>query len=476
MNRELTFTPPARDRGIFCNRTLNLRSIRAIGYDMDYTLVHYEVERWEERAYQHIKRKLLDNDWPLENLTFDPQLVMRGLIIDAELGNIVKANRFGYVKQALHGTKPLSFEEQRKVYSRTIIDLSDPRYYFLNTLFSLSEACIYAQLVELLDQRKLPAVMGYQDLLALVRTSVDETHMEGELKQEIVSQPGEFIVLDPETPLALQDQKFSGKKLLLITNSEWEYTQAVMAYTFDRYLPKDQTWRDLFDTVIVAARKPEFFRGTAPLFEIVSPEGHLKPTRKGLETGGSYLGGNAALVERSLELAGDEILYVGDHIFADVHVSKSVLRWRTALVLRELEQDLRAMEEFSETQGKLEELMSQKRSLEEEYSLWRLAAQRRKRRYGPQPRETLKQINEKLSDLRSRLSGLDELISPLASRAAVVNNPKWGLLMRTGNDKSHLARQLERSADIYTSRVSNFLYHSPFAYLRSHRGTLPHDE
>lgn len=30
-------------RGIFCSRTLNFRSISAIGYDMDYTLVHYNV-------------------------------------------------------------------------------------------------------------------------------------------------------------------------------------------------------------------------------------------------------------------------------------------------------------------------------------------------------------------------------------------------------------------------------------------------
>jgi len=47
--------------------------------------------------------------------------------------------------------------------------------------------------------------------------------------------------------------------------------------------------------------------------------------------------------------------------------------------------------------------------------------------------------------------------------------------MRAGNDKSLLARQVERYADIYTSRVSNFLSYSPFAYLRSRRGTLPHD-
>ena len=42
--------PPA-GRRIFCNRTLNLRGIEAIGFDMDYTLVHYHVHVWEQRAY-----------------------------------------------------------------------------------------------------------------------------------------------------------------------------------------------------------------------------------------------------------------------------------------------------------------------------------------------------------------------------------------------------------------------------------------
>ena len=37
MNRNLNL------RGIFCNRTLNLNAIRAIGYDLDYTLVHYRM-------------------------------------------------------------------------------------------------------------------------------------------------------------------------------------------------------------------------------------------------------------------------------------------------------------------------------------------------------------------------------------------------------------------------------------------------
>jgi hypothetical protein len=47
--------------------------------------------------------------------------------------------------------------------------------------------------------------------------------------------------------------------------------------------------------------------------------------------------------------------------------------------------------------------------------------------------------------------------------------------MRAGADKSLFARQVERYADVYTSRVSNFRYETPYAYLRAARGSLPHD-
>ena len=57
---------------------------------------------------------------------------------------------------------------------------------------------------------------------------LDATHMEGALKAEILADPERFVVLDPETPLALLDQRDAGKKLLLITNSEWGYTRAMM--------------------------------------------------------------------------------------------------------------------------------------------------------------------------------------------------------------------------------------------------------
>ena len=82
------------ERKIFCNRTLNLRSIKAVGYDMDYTLIHYRVDKWERRSFSHMRRKLATQGWPIEELRFDPDTVQRGLIIDLELGNILKANQF----------------------------------------------------------------------------------------------------------------------------------------------------------------------------------------------------------------------------------------------------------------------------------------------------------------------------------------------------------------------------------------------
>lgn len=46
------------------------------------------------------------------------------------------------------------------------------------------------------------------------------------------------------------------------------------------------------------------------------------------------------MVENSLNIHGDEILYVGDHIYTDVSQSKVHLRWRTALICRELEEEV----------------------------------------------------------------------------------------------------------------------------------------
>jgi 5'-nucleotidase len=474
---DLSLPPPSRR--IYCNRTLNLRSIEAIGFDMDYTLVHYHVEQWEQRAYEHARSRLLADGLPVEGLTFDPELATLGLIVDTELGNLVKANRFGYVKRACHGMAMMGFEAQRVAYERTIVDLADKRWVFANTLFSLSEACLYMQLVDLFDQKKLEGTplerASYAALYERVRQVLDASHLEGQLKAEIMSDPDRFVVLDPEIPLALMDLRAAGKKLCVITNSEWSYTRAMMSHVFDRFLD-GRGWRSLFDLVIVGARKPAFFTERMPAFEVIDEDGRLLPRTGKLETGKVYLGGHARLIEQSLGLRGEGILYIGDHIFADVNISKSINRWRTGLILRELERELDALETFKAAQRELTRLMADKELLEHRYSLMRLTVQRTDKGYGPRSEKLdLGRLRADMRELRSQLVSLDERIAPLAKQSGELGNARWGLILRTGNDKSHLARQIERHADVYTSRVANLLASTPFVYLRSPRGSLPHD-
>jgi HAD superfamily 5'-nucleotidase-like hydrolase len=462
-------------RRLFGNRTLNLRRIRAVGYDMDYTLVHYRVEEWERRAYHHTLQHLARRGWPVDGLEFDPARVIRGLTIDLELGNLIKPTRFGYVIRAAHGTRFLEFEELRAAYTGTVVDLGDPRFVFLNTLFTLSEATLYAQMVDLLDAGRLTGVMSYTDLYRVVRASVDEAHLPGTLKEEILADPDRFLLPDPEAATALLDQRYAGKRLMLITNADWDYARRLMAIAFDPCLPKGMTWRDLFDLVIVGSDKPGFFTERRPLYRIVDEEqGLMRPHRGDLEPGGVYFGGCAAQVEEHLGVSGDEILYVGDHLYSDVHVTKAVLRWRTALILRELEPEIDALEAFRPTEEALRLLMVEKEDMERSLARARLDRQRARHRYapaGPLAAET----DAEITRLQEALVALDDRIAPLARAAGEIRNPSWGPLMRSGYDKSLFARQVERYADVYTSRVSNFLYETPYAFLRAARSTLPHD-
>ncbi|MGI9622466.1 MAG: HAD-IG family 5'-nucleotidase [Acidimicrobiales bacterium] len=455
--------PP--ERGVFANRTLNLRSVRAIGYDMDYTLLHYNVDLWEGAAFRHARDRLVDLGWPVVEFEFDPDAFSLGLTFDLELGNVLKATRFGYVVRAQHGNELLSFEDQRRSYSEAVVDLGEDRFEFMNTLFELSRASLWCQSVALFDRGELPSVRSYLDLYRTIDDALNESHMEGALKEEIINSPDAFLEPDPEIVATLRDQRAAGKKLLLITNSDWTYTRFMMAYALDPYCPEGVGWRDLFDVVIVSASKPRFFSENDQLHRIVDEDKALMAPHRGpLEMGQVYFGGNARLVEESLGVASAQLLYVGDHLFGDVHVTKDILRWRTALIARELEAEIIDAIDFVPDEDRLAAMMSEKVGLDRRQAQLRMARQ--------QPGDN---DSAELESVTTEAVALDEQIAPLARKAAELGHPVWGPLMRAGNDKSLFARQVEKYADVYTSRVSNLRYETPFAYLRAARVSLPHD-
>jgi len=461
--------PPTR--GVFCNRTLNLRGVKAIGYDMDYTLIHYFVKEWERAAFEHCCAHLKTLGWPVEGLYFDPESFTLGLTFDLELGNVVKATRFGYVVRAQHGNEMLSFAELRRSYTATVLDLEDQRFRFMNTLFELSRASLWCQLIDLHDREPLPRIKTYRQLYQTIDAALISAHQGGALKEDIVANPQRFVDLDPDVVPTLMDQRLAGKELILITNSDWSYSQKIMNWCFNRFMPKNQTWRDLFDLIIVAANKPRFFSDAGPIYKVVDfGRGLLAPHHGVIESGAVYHGGNARLVEDALGHEGSQFLYVGDHLFGDVYVTKDVLRWRTALIVRELEDEISASITTAAANTKLASLMAEKSQLERTHSLLRL--QRRQLVVRNEPRQD---TDREIEQTSAELATLDERIAPLARAASEQGNQVWGPLMRAGVDKSLFARQVEKHADVYTSRVSNFRAETPYAYLRAARVLLPHE-
>jgi hypothetical protein len=78
--------------------------------------------------------------------------------------------------------------------------------------------------------------------------------------------------------------------------------------------------------VIVQARKPDFFNHAMSLYEVVTPDGLMRPVLAA-RRGGLYCGGSAGVVEKALGVEGDDILYVGDHIYTDAALAKINFRW-----------------------------------------------------------------------------------------------------------------------------------------------------
>src|SRR5262249_23097384 len=67
-----------------------------------------------------------------------------------------------------------------------------------------------------------------------------------------------------------------------------------------------------------------------------------------------------------LGVTGDRILYVGDHIYGDILRSKKESAWRTAMIIQEMEAEVRAHESCREEHLKSAQLEERREELEDQ--------------------------------------------------------------------------------------------------------------
>jgi HAD superfamily 5'-nucleotidase-like hydrolase len=473
-----------RTRQIFVNRNLRMDRIQAVGFDMDYTLAIYRLGPVEGLAFALTRDRLVERlGYPdrIRSMAYDPDFVIRGLVMDKQTGNIFKMDRHNHVGRCFHGTRPLPPEEIRRLYREEKIHLSMPRFAWLDTLFSLPEACLFAGIVDALEAEGRPGdyVKVYED----IRTTIDMVHADGSLKTLVRADLARYVIRDPDLGPALHKLRSGGKKAFLLTNSAWDYTDAVMSHLLDAVLPEYPSWRNYFDFVLTGARKPAFFSEKRPIEEL-GPAGIPVGEARSLERGKTYQGGCLAELERLAGVGGERILYVGDHIYGDILRSRRDSLWRTCMVVEELERELAWLEakrDRLEETARLEEVRAR---LGDELSAHRNllnSIERRLEREDPPEGERLRleedrrRAKAELDLLRRAHRDADARIAELEGEVERGYNRHWGLVFKEGHENSRFGEQIEDYACIYTSRASNFLYYSPMEYFRSPRAAMPHE-
>jgi HAD superfamily 5'-nucleotidase-like hydrolase len=227
---------------LFCNREVEMEEIEAVGFDMDFTLAQYN-EAFDLLAYEGAIQKLITTlHYPEEIkqlLHYQKDLCRRGCVIDKRRGNIIKLDQYRYVTNAEHGLTPLTREERKTLYqqySKETELYTSNDYYYLDTPFSLVDACLFVQLVDLRDRfvfynedveeereeedardigtntdpikhwvnkqrRKEIALFmktkSYYQLWLDMRKCIDRCHFDGVIKHTVAKDPAKYIVDDP---------------------------------------------------------------------------------------------------------------------------------------------------------------------------------------------------------------------------------------------------------------------------------------
>lgn len=451
---------------VFVNRILNMKKIKYIGLDMDHTLIRYKTKNFESLVYQYVIDELVKNKaYPevIKALVFNFDEAIRGLVIDSKNGNILKLSRFGAIRLSCHGTKQISFSEQKKIYRSTYVDLNDSNYMVIDTSFSIAFCVLYAQLIDLKDEES-HSFPSYNVIANDVLSAVDKVHADGHLKKHISTDLENYVIKDKAIVDGLKRYVQHGKKIFIATNSDYYYTRLMLDYAITPFLNEGESWQDLFEYVITLTEKPRFFYDKLKFFRIDSATGTMT-NQYGPITPGIYQGGNATKFSEDLGLSGDEILYIGDHIYGDILRLKKHCNWRTALVVDELGAEIEGQKKSLSIEHEIMAEMNKKSILEEKNIALNMHRMD----------EKTDQYDVALDALHSEVVAIDLRISLLLQKQHAFFNAKWDRVFRVGAEESYFAYQVERYACIYMEKLSDLFDHAPFNYFRAKRRVLAHD-
>lgn len=342
------------------------------------------------------------------------------------------------------GRRQVSLAEVESAYGGKRISVEHmPNLVALMDLFCLSEVCLISDVIQHFVDQKVAFDSSY--VYDDVKRSIEFVHKSGLLHRKILAEPAKYLVKSQGVVQMLRNLKNMGKRLFLLTNSPFPFVDGGMRYMFQEDDGSGQSWRDLFDVVIALADKPNFYTSERPFRYYNSKKDVLAFSKVDVfQKHSVYYHGCLKHFLEITKWKGPEVLYFGDHLYSDLR-GPAKAGWRTAAIIRELEREIQTQNEDNY------------RFLQAKYHI----VQEFMGKYHGFPTTMPRNDDEKLF-----LSSLREERQRARAEMKAMFNPYFGSTFLTDTGKeSAFSYNVQRYADVYTSKLENFLQLSVEAWL-----------
>ncbi|CAM1332795.1 NT5DC3 (predicted) [Pycnogonum litorale] len=435
---------------VFANNELNLSDIDVYGFDYDYTLVQYKDSVlgliYDLARDYLIKRCKYPKE--IESLNYVPNFAVRGLHYDFEQGVLMKVDSFHQIQlgSVYRGLTPINKDEIMKLYSRDtlrkdVISGSHSSMVQLSDLFSVPEMVLLSNVTEFFEKNNIP--YHPQILFQDVKFSVSEIHPQ---MHNIITRDENiayYLESNPDLLRLLEKMKNDGKTLFLVTNSKYSFVNSGLNFILG------PDWQQLFDIIVVLARKPHFFQESKRPFRMYDTitKKHKWEKINSLEKGKIYMEGTVNQLHAMTGWEGSRVLYFGDHVYADLADVTHSYGWKTGAIISELRDEINTLN-CKECRSAVNWL------------------------------QTLQNLIEEIQDE----DGADDLVNQLLTERDQLRlktkhmfNKHFGSMFRTFHTPTYFSRRLFRFSDIYTSSITNLLNYSSKHTFYPRRGALPHE-
>jgi hypothetical protein len=291
-----------------------------------------------------------------------------------------------------------------------------------------------------------------------VLEAVGGVHIMGEMHRMVAHSPEKYFEPDAKQHMRkmLTNWKGAGKKMMLASNSHFWYVNAGM-----KYIVGDD-WQEFFEVVIAPAGKPAFYTKNRPFREVSQSTMRIKfkPITE-LLPGKVYCDGSVGQLMKltgwGYDAAtdtydGSRILYLGDHLFADLVEARRLYGWLTGAIVREIQQEthVQTTKEWRNARYILTALLHCLRLAQEEMGI-----DRPEEGQAPRSPADIKLLDE-----------IEEIAEEWHAKASACINPAFGSIFACSKGVSTTTPTLfsmfmKRHVDLYTSRVTNFRHYSP---------------